>query len=59
MTNLEYIKQMGAFELAEFLCDLMGADECKTTCPAKDFCSIGNNGMHKWLASEHKEEADK
>lgn len=56
MTRFEWIQSMDESELAEFLCDLMCADCCEERCLARSECSIGNNGMRKWLESEVDED---
>ncbi len=55
MTNFENIKQMSKEDLAKFLCDMQSADDCANSCPARDMCRLGHNGMVKWLESEDTE----
>lgn len=56
MTNAERIRSMDDAELAEFLCHMCTADCCDITCPARGICSLGDNGMRKWVSMECKEE---
>lgn len=50
-SNYCHIINMDIDELSEFLCELMCAECCETTCPATHKCSRDSNGMKKWLES--------
>lgn len=54
MTNEEWIKSMSTVELTIFLCSHI---KCRV-CPAGDDCSLGDNGLYKWLRQEIKEGAE-
>ena len=56
MTNSERIRHMDDHELGAFLCHMMTADCCDTTCPARNICKMGDNGMEKWISMESREE---
>ena len=49
MTNADRIRAMSDEELAKWLCGISTAECCDRSCPARDMCDIGDNGMIKWL----------
>ena len=55
MTNADRIRAMSDRELSKYLCSLMTADNCWTTCPASQFCYKGHTGMQEWLKLPVKE----
>ena len=52
MTNRELIQSMSLRELAGFLCNLFGADDCSYKCPGFDHCRVGHKGLLDWLNME-------
>ena len=50
MTNEEWIKSMSTEELTRFLCSYTSCGVCR----ARDDCSLGDNGLYKWLKKEVK-----
>lgn len=56
MTNLEKIRQMEEEDLAAFLCNLMCAECCERTCPAREFCKVRDSGMTHWLRKDADDE---
>lgn len=54
-TNADRIRAMSDEELAKWLCDISTAECCDRSCPARDMCDIGDNGMIKWLKQPAEE----
>lgn len=52
MTNLEKIRTMSREELANWLCNLFGADACTAKCPGFEFCRLRHKGLLDWLDAE-------
>lgn len=52
MTNFERIKAMSVEEMAKCLCEMMTAECCDFSCPAREYCTPHNNGLPRWLESE-------
>ena len=59
MTNGDRIRAMTDEELAEFLCGMMTADQCAQSCPARERCYYGHNGMVEWLQQPAEVENDR
>ena len=59
MTNADRIRAMSDEELAEWLCSISTAECCDRSCPARDMCDIGDNGMIKWLKQPAETEPPK
>ena len=55
-TNADRIRAMRDDQLAEWLCNLMTAECCDQRCPARDICSLGNNGLVKWMKQPAEED---
>jgi hypothetical protein len=56
-TNAEYLRRLDDFDLAKFLCDQIGGENCHR-CPANRHCHFGHNGMLDWLREEANYEID-
>lgn len=56
LTNADRIRSMTDEQLAEWLCSLMTADCCDQRCPARDICSLGDNGLVKWMKQPAEED---
>lgn len=52
MTNGEKIRSMTDEELQKWLCGLMTAECCDRSCPGRDRCMPGFNGLKWWLEQE-------
>ena len=52
MTNQQWIQSMDEDDLALFLCNLMTRECCDESCPARDFCGTGRNGLRQWIRLE-------
>lgn len=48
-TNADSIRAMSDEELAKWLCSISTAECCDRSCPARDMCDFGDNGLIKWL----------
>ena len=48
-TNADLIRAMSDEELAKWLCGISTAECCDRSCPARDMCDLGDNGLIKWL----------
>lgn len=48
-TNADRIRAMSDEELAKWLCSISTAECCDRSCPARDMCDLGENGLIKWL----------
>ena len=57
-TNADRIRAMSDEELAKWLCGISTAECCDRSCPARDMCDIGDNGMIKWLKQPAEVEHD-
>lgn len=57
MTNYEMLKNASKLDMANMLCQLVGAaaDGCDS-CPANKLCYVGHTGMKDWLDKEADEE---
>lgn len=55
-TNGDRIRSMSDEELAEWICSIMTAECCDQRCPAHDICSLGDNGLVKWMKQTAKED---
>lgn len=53
VTNADHIRAMNDDELAKWLC---GISTCDFSCPGRDLCERGKNGMEKWLKLPYKTE---
>ena len=51
MTNRDRLNEMSNTELAAFVCGFATRESCDT-CPARDLCRKGHNGMVEWLGLE-------
>ena len=49
MTEADRIRSMSDEELAAWVCSHMTPDCCELKCPARDICSLGDNGLVKWM----------
>ena len=48
-SNADRIRAMSDEELAKWLCSISTAECCDRSCPARDICDLGDNGLIKWL----------
>ena len=48
-TNADSIRAMSDEELAKWLCSISTAECCDRSCPARNMCDLGDNGLIKWL----------
>ena len=55
-TNADRIRAMSDEELAAWVCSHMTPDCCELRCPARDICSLGDNGLVKWMKQPIEEE---
>lgn len=55
-TNADRIRDMSDDQLAKWLCSLMTAECCDQRCPARDICSLGDNGLVKWMKQPAEED---
>lgn len=55
-TNADRIRAMSDEQLAEWLCSLMTAECCDQRCPARGICSLGDNGLVKWMKQPAEED---
>jgi hypothetical protein len=55
-TNADRIRAMSDEELAKWLCSISTAEGCDRSCPARDMCDLGDNGLIKWLKQPAEEE---
>lgn len=53
VTNADHIRAMNDDELAKWLC---GISTCYFSCPGRNLCEYGKNGMEKWLKLPYKTE---
>ena len=56
VTNADWIRAMSDDELAKWLCGISTAECCDISCPGRDLCERGKNGMEKWLRMPYKTE---
>lgn len=49
ITNADHIRAMGDKELAEWLCSISTGECCERSCPARELCKPGSNGMREWV----------
>ena len=54
-TNGQRIRQMDDADLAQWLCSIMTADCCDTSCPGRKSCAIGNKGLLDWIKQKAEE----
>ena len=52
MTNGDKIRSMTDEELQKWLCSIMTAECCDMSCPGRDMCMLGHNGLYDWLKQE-------
>lgn len=52
MTNLEWIRSASREQLANFLCNFFGADDCDDKCPGSQYCRVMHKGLLDWLDME-------
>ena len=52
MTNGDKIRGMTDEELQKWLCSIMTAECCDMSCPGRDMCTFGHNGLYDWLKQE-------
>lgn len=55
-TNADHIRAMDDDELAKWLCGISTAECCDISCPGRDMCERGSNGLAKWLRLPYKTE---
>jgi hypothetical protein len=55
-TNADHIRAMSDEELAKWLCSISTAECCDRSCPARDMCDMGDNGLIKWLKQPVEDE---
>lgn len=55
-TNADRIRAMSDEELAKWLCSISTAECCERSCPARDMCDLGDNGLIKWLKQPVEDE---
>ena len=57
MTNYEMLKNASKLEMANILCQMVGAaEDGGDSCPANKLCYAGHTGMNDWLDKEADEE---
>lgn len=39
-------------ELQKWLCSIMTAECCDMSCPGRDMCMLGHNGLYDWMKQE-------
>lgn len=49
ITNADRIRAMTDEELAKWLCSIMTAECCDTSCPGRETCSKGHTGLLDWI----------
>lgn len=54
-TNADRIRAMSDEELSAWVCSHMTPDCCELRCPARDICSLGDNGLVKWMKQPAEE----
>lgn len=52
MTNGDKIRSMTDEEMQKWLCSIMTAECCDMSCPGRDMCMLGHNGLYDWLKQE-------
>ena len=55
-TNADRLRAMSDEELAAWVCSHMTPDCCELRCPARDICSLGDNGLVKWMKQPAEED---
>ena len=48
-SNADRIRNMTDEELAKWLCSIMTAECCDTSCPGRETCSKGHTGLLDWI----------
>lgn len=56
MTNGDRIRSMTDEEIASFICKICVRECCDLTCPARNICADGDNGLQKWIKMEVNED---
>ena len=54
-SNADRIRAMSDEELAKWLCSIATAECCETSCPGRELCSKGHNGLMDWLKQPAEE----
>lgn len=52
MTNGDKIRSMTDEELQKWLCSIMTEECCDMSCPGRDMCTFGHNGLYDWMKQE-------
>lgn len=55
-TNADRLRAMSDEELSAWVCSHMTPDCCELRCPARDICSLGDNGLVKWMKQPAEED---
>ena len=55
-TNGDHIRAMDDKELSDWICSIMTSECCDRTCPGREFCEFGHQGLLDWLQAIYKEE---
>lgn len=48
-TNGDRLRSMNDEELAKWICSHMTGECCAMSCPAREICEFGDNGLVKWM----------
>lgn len=55
-TNGDHVRAMDNKELSKWLCSIMTGECCDMTCPGREFCEHGHNGLLDWVQATYKED---